>query len=122
MRNIYQKLSDNRKTTPFQSSEEAWFWYCLCEQLGSERGRGGESKTARPCESSDILIAVKRLFQAGVLNSAHIRILQKYGFEQAPPHVNFGATERICRLWREAMDFLDSLLRRKGIVGCFFFI
>jgi hypothetical protein len=122
MRNIYQKLTDNRETIPFQSSEDAWFWYCLCEQLGFDRAKGGESKTARPCESSDILIAVKRLMRDGLLKPEHIRILQKYGFEQAPPHVNFGATERICRLWREAMGFLDSLLRRKGIVGCFFLI
>ena len=114
MRNIYQKLTDNRETIPFQSSEDAWFWYCLCEQLGFE--------VARPCESSDILIAVKRLMREGLLKPEHIQILQKYGFEQTPPHVNFGATERICRLWREAMGFLDSLLRRKGIVGCFFLI
>ena len=120
MRNKYQKQTDNRKTTPFSSSEEAWFWYCLCEQLGFERAHGGDSKIARPCETSDIFLAVKHLIHAGQLRPTHVRILQHYGEEQAPPHINFGATERICRLWREAMDYLDSLLRRKGIVGCFF--
>ena len=118
MRNKYQKQSDNRQTTPFSSSEEAWFWYCLCEQLGYERAKGGDSKIARPCESSDIFLAVKRLLSQGLLKPIHIRVLQKYGAEQAPPHINFGATDRICGLWREAMEMLDSLLRRKGIVGC----
>ena len=118
MRNIYQKRTDNRQATPFSSSEEAWFWFCLCEQLGQERARGGASNTERPCESSDILIALKRLMRQGLVRPEHIRILQHYGLEQAPPHVNFGATERICRLWREAMGYLDSLLRQKGIVGC----
>ena len=122
MRNKYQKLLDNRQTTPFESSEAAWFWYCLCEQLGFERARGGTSKTARPCESSDIIIAVKQLIQKGILKPTHVCVMKHYGQEQAPPHINFGATKRICRLWSEAMSALDSLLRRKGIVGCFLLI
>jgi len=121
MRNKYQKLIDHRQTTPFSSSEEAWFWYCLCEQLGLERAHSSDSKIARPCETSDIFLAVNNLVHQGVLHPSHIRVLQHYGFEQAPPHINFGATERICRLWQEAMTYLDSLLRRKGIVGCLLF-
>jgi len=118
MRNKYPNKIDHRNTTPFASSEEAWFWYCLCEKLGFERARGGQSKIARPCETSDIRLAIKRLLQQGVLKPVHVYILRHYGFEQAPPHVNFGATERICRLWKEAISYLDSLLRTKGIVGC----
>ena len=119
MRNKYPKLIDQRPATPFSSSEEAWFWYCLCEQLGFEKTHGGDSKIARPCESSDIFLAVKKLLHQGMIQPTHIRVLQHYGAEQAPPHINFGATERICRLWKEAMSYLDSLLRSKGIVGCF---
>ena len=119
MRNKYLKLIDERETIPFESSEEAWFWCCLCEQLGHERGKNRGSRISRPCESSDIIIAVKRLMKQGVLKKEHIWILKKYGFEQMPPHINFGATEKICSLWREAMNFLDSLLRKKGIVMCF---
>lgn len=119
MRNKYQKQIDARETTPFESSEEAWFWYCLCEQLGNNRGHGGSSSIARPCESSDIIIAVKHLLQQGFLKPEHIRILQQYGFEQAPPHPNFGASRRICGLWQEAMGFLDTILRKKGIIYCF---
>ena len=117
MRNKYLKQTDNRQTTPFESSEEAWFWYCLCQRLGFERARGNGKGIARPCESSDIVIAVKKLLRMGRIRPAHLKVMTYYGQEQAPPHVNFGATERICSLWREAMDFLDSLLRQKGIVG-----
>ncbi len=118
MRNKYQTQTDTRKTVPFETPEDAWFWFCLCEQLGQTRARGGESRIARPCESSDIIIAVKRLMNQGLLKAEHIRILEHYGFDQAPPHPNFGATARVCRLWREAMSFLEMILRRKGIVAC----
>jgi len=120
MRNKYLSHTDNRDTTPFESAEEAWFWYCLCEQLGFERAKGQGGKIARPCESSDIFLAVKRLLHNGSLRPEHIRILQKYGFEQAPPHINFGATQKICHLWQEAMSYLDSILKPKGIVRSFF--
>lgn len=119
MRNKYQIQIDNRETTPFESSEEAWFWYCLCEQLGHERAHKGDSHIARPCESSDIIIAVKKLIHKGAINPEHINILKQYGYEQAPPHPHFGATQRICKLWHEAMHFLDTILRQKGIVRLF---
>ena len=48
MKNKYLKYTDTRECVPFETSEEAWFWCCLCEQLGHERARGGEAKTARP--------------------------------------------------------------------------
>ena len=118
MRNKYLKRTDNRQTTPFESSEEAWFWCCLCEKLGRERANGGKSEMARPCESSDILIALKRLLHQGLIRPAHVLVLQSFGEEQAPPHPNFGATERVCRLWREAMNYLGILLKQKGIVAC----
>ena len=85
MRNKYQKLSDNRETTPFMSSEEAWFWYCLCEQLGFDRGHGHSARTVRPCETSDIILAVKHLLHNGYIGIDHIRVLQKYGFETVRP-------------------------------------
>ncbi len=116
MKHTYPHTTETRQTTPFISSEEAWFWYCLCEKLGFERAKGGESKIARPCESSDIFLAVKRLLQNGILKPIHIKVLSKYGFEQVPPHEHFGDTPRICQIWKEALQFLETLLRQKGIV------
>lgn len=117
MRKIYLSEPDTRASTPFSSPEEAWFWYCLCAQLGFERARGNESKINRPCESSDIIRAVKNLLKTGILRDEHIQILTKYGGEQTPPHENFGATRRMCLLWREAMKFLGIVWRKKGIIA-----
>ena len=116
MRNKYLSLTDTRKTTPFESSEEAWFWYCLCESLKGERTHNHEAKIVRPCESSDIAIVVKRLLRDGVIRQEHLKVLTKYGFEQIPPHPYFGDSLKICRLWKEALSFLESILRKKGIV------
>lgn len=116
MKNFYKSTIDTRTTTPFTSSEEAWFWYCLCEKLGFQRARSGDSRVARPCESSDIALSVKKLFRQGLLKPEHIKVLSKYGFEQVPPHPHFGDTPRICQIWKEALQFLESLLRQKGIV------
>ena len=85
MKNFYKSTIDTRTTTPFTSSEEAWFWYCLCEKLGFQRARSGDSRVARPCESSDIALSVKKLFRQGLLKPEHIKVLSKYGFEQVPP-------------------------------------
>ncbi len=117
MRKIYLSQTEPRPTTPFSSPEEAWFWYCLCAQLGFERARNRDARIVRPCESSDIIRAVRNLLKTGILTDEHVRILSKYGGEQAPPHENFGATRRICLLWREAMKFLDIVWRKKGIIG-----
>jgi len=116
MKTQYKTNTETRITTPFISSEEAWFWYCLCEKLGFQRAHGGESRIARPCESSDIAISVKKLFRQGILKPEHIKVLSKYGFEQVPPHPHFGDTPKICQIWDEALKFLETLLRQKGIV------
>ena len=117
MRNKYLSFVNEKETTPFMSAEEAWFWYCLCEKAGTKQSRGSSGKIARPCETSDIVIAVKRLLKLGTLRPAHIKVLSKYGFEQVPPHPHFGDSLKICHLWQEALDFLGTLLKQKGIVA-----
>ena len=105
-----------KETTPFESAEEAWFWYCLCEQLGKHAGGRAPGKVGRPCETSDIYIAVKKLLEKGVLSPSHVKVLSKYGFCQVPPHAHFGDSLKICELWKEALAFLEVLLKKKGIV------
>jgi len=116
MRNKYLSLTTNEETTPFSSAEEAWFWYCLCEQLDPNRAHKSKDRIVRPCETSDIFLAIKKLIRAGLLHPKHIKVLVKYGLQQIPPHPHFGDNLSICNLWQEALRFLDSLLRRKGIV------
>ena len=117
MRNKYLSFTNTQPTTPFSSTEEAWFWYCLCEELKNKRSTNTDHHIIRPCESSDIFLAVKRLIRAGILQPKHIKVLSKYGFEQVPPHPHFGDSLKICDIWTEAIRFLDNLLRRKGIVA-----
>ncbi|MBP5344150.1 MAG: hypothetical protein J6Y85_03670 [Alphaproteobacteria bacterium] len=117
MRNKYLFTTNNTETTPFTSAEEAWFWYCLCQQLGNNRAHNSEPHIIRPCESSDIFLAIKKLVRAGLLLPKHIKVLSKYGSQQVPPHPHFGDSLSICSLWQEALRFLESLLRRKGIVA-----
>ena len=111
------KYSETAETTPFESSEEAWLWCCLCESLGSSKGRSSHRKIIRPCEASDIIIAVKRLVQNGIISHEQAKILSKYGMEQTPPHPHFGDSIRVCKLWNDALTFLDNILKQKGIIS-----
>lgn len=116
-----EKINDNnyftQQTTPFSSPEEAWLWCCLCEQLKNIRAHNSGGKINRPCESADIIIALKTLRKEGKISDQHTRILTRYGLKQTPPHRNFGDSLKACFLWNEAMHFLDILLKKKGIVG-----
>ena len=116
MRNKYLSFSNNVQATPFQSTEEAWFWYCLCEQQEHTHQSHDKQHLVRPCETSDIFIAVRKLLRIGTLRPSHIKVLSKYGFGQVPPHPHFGDSLKICHLWEEALSFLDVLLKKKGIV------
>ncbi len=108
--------ADYRQSEPFLTAEEAWMWCCWCEMHKDGDSSGKPSRLARPCESSDILIVLKRLVATGRLKQYHVRVLSKYGLEQAPPHIAFGATFDECRLWREALFVMEPVLIQKGIV------
>lgn len=111
------KYSETAEMTPFDSPEEAWLWCCLCESLETGKSRSGYRKIIRPCESSDIIIAVKRLIQNGIISQEQAKILSKYGKEQTPPHPHFGDSLRVCKLWKDALQFLGNTLKQKGIVA-----
>ena len=117
MRNKYLFSVREKEAVPFDNAEEAWFWCCLCDQLEKGSRHRTTSSVARPCETSDIIIAVKKLLQEGTLRPSHVKILSKYGYSQVPPHPHFGDSRRICDLWKEALDFLGLLLKKKGIVS-----
>ncbi|MBQ4472406.1 MAG: hypothetical protein II942_04110 [Alphaproteobacteria bacterium] len=117
MRNKDLINSNESEMVPFLSAEEAWFWYCLCTQMGPNHSTNRKHKIVRPCELSDIIIAVKKLVKIGQLRPAHIKVLAKYGFEQVPPHPHFGDSSKVCMLWQEALGFLTTILKQKGIVG-----
>lgn len=117
MQQTFKNLELPPELTPFSSSEEAWFWCCLCEQLKEIKAQNRTPHLKRPCESADIIIALKTLQKEGKISQNHTRILTKYGLKQLPPHRNFGDSLKACFLWEEAMHFLNILLKKKGIVG-----
>ncbi len=109
--------ADYRPGEPFLTAEEAWMWCCWCEMHKYEGNHASHSSNkGRPCESSDILIVLKRLVSVGKLKQYHVKVLSKYGLEQAPPHISFGATFDECRLWREALSVMEEVLIKKRIV------
>ena len=110
------KFVENTPTTPFTSGEEAWFWCCRCRLGDREKFTKQDNQNAKSCETNDIYISLRRLEHKGLIGPNHIKILVRFGMEQSPPSLRFGASRLQCCLWREAIDLLEQELRSKGIV------
>ncbi len=103
---------------PFASSEEAWMWYAQCQINRTQGARFvGGLGLPRPCEADDIARAALTLHRRRVLAAGHLRVLGRYGLRLCPPDPRSGDPEADLRLWAEALDRLDSVLRLKGIVA-----
>lgn len=100
----------------FNSAEEAWFWCCRCRLGEQDRFAKSDNFKEKKCETNDIYIIIRRLQLKRCLNDCHIKILVRFGIEQAPPSIRFGATEYECFMWQQAMFFLDKELRNKGLI------
>ena len=111
----FQKYADNRSVQPFESAEEVWLWFCYCETMEKDAHLSGSS-VARPCETSDIAIILKRLVLEKKISQNHLRVLSRFGLAQLPPHPQSGNSLEECRLWREALNFLEPVFRLKGII------
>lgn len=112
----FEKQEDNRRFYVFFSAEEVWFWCCRCRLGEQVRLTTCGTFKEKKCETNDIYIILKRLQLKRQINERHIKILVRFGVEQAPPSVRFGATEYECFMWQQAMFFLDKELRKKGLV------
>lgn len=114
-RNIAQTFCD-RDEEPFATPEDAWLWYSHCQRARDDgaRFREGMGAVARPCAPDDIAREVRRLVQRRVLGRAHLRVLALFGGEGRVAVGDGGGAER---LWREALDRLETPLRAKGIVA-----
>ena len=112
----FYKYADYRPCRPFETAEHAWFWCCFCESKKESKEHRAGKDWGAPCETSDILIVLKRLVHAGKITQQHLKTLSKFGLLQAPPHPLFGASLYECRLWKEAMDAFFEPLLSKGII------
>jgi len=101
---------------PFASVEDAWFWTIGAMQARADGGRSERLRVSRPCDPDDVLQCVERLYRNRGINSCHARVLRVWGEQQMPPSQRrAGGCDN--KLWREAMDRLDPMLRQKGIVA-----
>jgi len=107
-----------RRTTPFQSAEEAWFWYIRCQKARNDGARMevDMAREARPCEPDDMYRAVKTLSDNKKITPHHVHVLAKYGHHERPPDPRCQEEVRPHRLWEEALDKLTTLLKKKDII------
>lgn len=106
------------ETVPFQSAEEAWFWYIRCQKArdaGLRMIRGMEV-TARPCMPDDIYRAVKSLAARRVIDGGHIRVMKSFGELERPPDPRCDEEAPAHALWDQALDRLAAVLKSKAIV------
>ena len=106
------------ETSPFFTSEEAWFWFSRCQKLRKMGARfcADAGDVVRPCDPDDIYRVVRKLFRHRTLKSQHVRVLNDYGERESPPDPYQREEERDSRLWDEALDRMHTEFRRKGIV------
>jgi len=112
------KTQPDIKATLFDNAEEAWLWFILAQEARNEGARftAGLSLVNRPCEPSDILSAMERLYRNRRLLMDHLLVLRHYGKRQLPPDPRRVKEVRAFALWKEALERLEPVLVRKGIV------
>jgi len=108
-----------RRTEPFRSAEEAWFWTmaALIARRDGARYTANNGRAARPCEPDDVVKCLDTLYRRRRIDLSHARIMRIWGERQAAPNPAYAGERPDWRLWREALDRLEWPLRVKGIVA-----
>lgn len=106
------------ETTPFESAEEAWFWFVAAQAAKNDGARfvSGAGLCPRPCEPVDILKVLDRLYRQRRLLRDHLLVLRHYGRRHMAPDAARVKEIRAYYLWREALDRIEDILISKGIV------
>ena len=107
------------RVQPFRDAEEAWLWTMAALQARRDGARGvaNAGRVVRPCEPDDVIKCLDTLYRRRRIDLTHARILRIWGERRSAPNPTHVAERSDWRLWREALDRLDWLLRVKGIVG-----
>ncbi len=113
-----KKQQEKAGTVPFQSAEEAWFWFISAQEARNDGARfvAGQGLYPRPCEPVDILRVVDRLYRHRRLIRDHLVILRYYGFRRLAPDRRRLKEMRAHKIWTEALGRIESVLENKGIV------
>lgn len=104
---------------PFDSAEEAWFWFWQCQIARDEGARfvAGAGHVARPCDPDDLWRVARSLLRRRLIGQPHLRVLATFGRRLAPPDPRLPEEAVAARLWADALDRMTTALRAKGIVA-----
>ena len=107
------------KTLPFESAEEAWFWFMQAQAARNDGARfsAGQGMVPRPCEPIDILRVLDRLYRHRRLLREHLLVLRHYGRRLMAPDPRRLKESNSYVLWIEALERMEIVLVRKGIVS-----
>lgn len=112
------KNQHDKQTVPFEDATEAWFWFIKAQEARNDGARytAGMSLLPRPCEPSDFLKILDRLYRNRILLRDHFLVLRHYGRRQLAPD-NRRVKESIAfKLWNEAFEKIEPILIKKNIV------
>lgn len=103
---------------PFQSAEEAWFWFVAAQEARCDGARiaAGQGLYPRPCEPVDILRIIDRMYRQRRLLRDHLLVLRHYGCRRLAPDRRRMREMRAYTIWTEALNRMESVLESKGIV------
>ena len=106
------------KAQPFDSVEQAWFWFIQAQQARIDGARlsQGLGMIPRPCQPIDILQAIDRLYRQRELTMDHLMVMRHYGRRMLPPDPRRPKEIKSWRMWAEAMSRLSPVLEQKEIV------
>ena len=104
-------------TVLFNSSEEAWFWFCKYNERRDGYKRESSANTViRPCFLDDVYIVVSRLFLSGKITKKDLDVLVKYGKKQIAPDIRTFEEYEDALSWQDSMRQMTPLFIQKKIV------
>lgn len=105
-------------TVPFETAEDVRFWFIAAQAARNDGARlqAGASLTPRPCEPADILKILDRHHRNRRLMMDHLLVLRHYGKRKLSPDPRRSKEVRAFKLWQEALERIEPILVRKGIV------
>ncbi len=103
---------------PFESVEEAWFWFITAQQARNDGARytAGAGSIRRPCEPVDILKVFDSLYRKRRLFRNHFLVLRHYGKRFMAPDPDRVKEKRAYYIWKEAIERIEPVLEKKGII------
>jgi len=103
---------------PFDNAEEVWFWFINAQKARNEGARycAGLGALPRPCEPTDILGILDKLYRKRALLRDHLLVLRHYGRRQYRPDPKYIKEAIAFKLWTEAFDKIEPIFIQKNII------